>query len=158
MANQNRPSIQSRNRQYISGIKKRFTALSSIPIAGTTYTPAALIALYQEQIDATDAIVPAGAAWHKAVTAARDATARVRAVRVGFEQFVRATFGNDEQALGDFGLLPKKPPVVKPAVQVAAAEKAAATRKARGTTGKKKKLAVKGTVTPPPPPATPPAK
>ena len=63
------------------------------------------------------------------------------------KQAIYVLFGNNPDALADFGLVPKKVRVpLTPAARVVAAAKSAATRKARGTSGKKAKLALRGTV------------
>jgi len=61
---------------------------------------------------------------------------------------VKVTFGNQPDALADFGLAPPKARAPMTAEQKAvAAAKRKATRVARGTLGKKQKKAVKGAVT-----------
>jgi hypothetical protein len=134
----NRPNTKSRNTQYITGIKKRFTALSTIPLNGVPYTPAELVTIFQAEMDTADAVVAPRAAWRAKVAAARDAKQKAEAVRPDFETFVRMTFGSDPEALADFGLQPKARRAPKPATKVAAAVQAKATRAAGGSKAVKK--------------------
>jgi hypothetical protein len=151
----NRPTTQSIDGSYISGLKKHVTKSTIIPIDGATYTPAALSAIFQAEIDTGAAVTPAKGAWQKAVADAKAAKAAAAAVRPGFEQWVQANYGKDAQTLADFGVPPKKPRVIKPATKVASAVKAAATREARGTKGKVQKKAITGaTAATPATPAT----
>jgi hypothetical protein len=70
------------------------------------------------------------------------------AVMAAFEGFVRVSFGNQADALGDFGLAPPKARVPLTAEQKAiATAKRNATRAARGITTKKVRNSVKGNVT-----------
>jgi hypothetical protein len=137
----NRTTTQADDTTYIAGMKKRCTATTVISIDGEPYTPAALSAIFQAEIDTGTAVVPAKAAWQKAVSDAKSAKLAAAAVRPGFEQWVQATYGKDPQALADFGVPAKKPRVVKPATKVAAATKAAATRAAGGSKAKKQQAA-----------------
>jgi hypothetical protein len=140
----NRPTTQSIDGNYITGMKKHVTKATVIFIDGVPYTPTALSAIFQAEIDTGSAVTPAKGAWQKAVADAKAAKAAAAVVRPGFEQWVLANYGKDLQALADFGVAPKKPRVIKPATKVASAVKAAATREARGTKGKVQKKAITG--------------
>ena len=97
--------------------------MSSLPLAGSTYTMVALEQLIQSRIDVINRIAVAKAQWLDAL-----------------RQYVINAFGQNSPLLADFGF---KPPTTKPLTpeqKVAKAEKAAATRKARGTMGKKPKV------------------
>jgi hypothetical protein len=151
MSNITRPSTQARNKQFIAGIQKRLQNVSQLPIAGTNYTPADLVKLFQSQIDKADAIAPLKGKYHDAVQAYRDLSKQLARVVIGFRTQVRNIFGDTSEVLADFGLTPVKTTKPKPATQVSAAAKRAMTRKARSTMGKKQKKSVKAA---PPAPAT----
>jgi hypothetical protein len=150
MSNNNRPSVQARNKQFVAGIQKRLLGAPSMPIAGSSYTPADLVKLFQSQIDKADAIAPAKGKYHDTVQAYRDLTKQLAPIIVGFRTQVRNIYGATSELLADFGLSPVKTTKPKPATQVAAAVKRVATRKARSTMGKKQKKAVKGAPAAPP--------
>jgi hypothetical protein len=131
-----------------AGTQKHLSTLTSIMVGGSTTTPtqaeAQLTALsnLRTSVDAARTELSAKIATETAQLPA------LRAFLVAFVAFVRGTFGNSPDVLGDFGLLPKKAPTPLTTEQRAArAAKAKATRAARGTTGKKAKLAKKGNVT-----------
>jgi hypothetical protein len=138
MAFSNRNTTKSRNTKYIQGIKKRFTALSTIALLGQNFTPAELATIFQDEMDTADAVVPARATWRGKVAAAKQAKQKAEAVRPEFEAFIRMNFANDPEALADFGLQPKARRAPKPATKVAAAAQAKATRAAGGSKAVKK--------------------
>jgi hypothetical protein len=144
MSNNNRPTVQTRNKQFVAGIQKRLQNVQSLPIAGATYTPADLVKLFQSQIDKADAIAPAKGKYHDTVQAYRDLAKQLAPIALGFRTQVRNIFGATSEVLADFGLAPVKTTKPKPATQVAAAAKRAVTRKARNTLGKNQKKAIKG--------------
>lgn len=144
MSNTNRPTVQARNKQFIAGIQKRLQNAQQLPIAGTNYTPADLVKLFQSQIDKADAIAPEKGKYHDAVQAYRDLSKQLARIVVGFRAQVRNIFGESSEVLADFGLTPVKTTKPKPATQVQAAAKRVATRKARNTMGKKQKKSVQG--------------
>jgi hypothetical protein len=165
MSGDNRSITQAHDGQVIVGIKKDLQNVSSLPLAGSTYTMTALEQLIQSRIDAVNTVVNAKANWHDAVTAYEAVNTHVTPVVRALRQYVINAFGQDTPVLADFGFTPPKKATLTPEQAVAKALKAAATRKARGTMGKKKKAQIKGTVptTPPTPtaptvtPAAPPA-
>jgi hypothetical protein len=142
----NRPSVQARDKQFITGINKRLTTVQSLAIAGTTYTPAQLIQLFQSQIDSADAVAIAKAKYQDAVKAYRDQAKQLVSVTSGFQSQIRNLYGNASEPLSDFGMSPRKVAKPKLATKVVAVDKAKATRKARGTLGPKKRKSIKGTV------------
>jgi hypothetical protein len=152
MSDINRSTTQARDGQVIVGIKKDLQNVSSLALAGSTYTPTTLTQLVQSRIDAVNAVVNAKAQWQNASATYKALNSRVTQVVRDLRQYVISANSPDSPVLADFGFTaPKKTPLT-PEQKVARALKAAATRKARGTLGKKQKLAIKGAV--PPTPAT----
>ena len=148
MVTNSRLSIQTRDAKIIAGIQKRLLNVPSVVLAGVTYTPAALTALFQSHIDAANAVDTVKGQWKNAVVAYRTLSKTVTNAVVGLREIVRQMFNNAPDALADFGFAPKKTTPRTPVVKVAAAVKNRATRAARNTVGSKKKLAIKGAVTP----------
>jgi len=142
---------QDADRLLIGGIKKHFGAVTSVMVNGVSYAPAQIVVMLQQEIDASDAVGPAHAAWIATIAAQKAVTNSLKAVKSALRSFVLNLFGKGSPALADFGYT-KAPQKPSPATQVKAAELRNATRKARGTLGKSKKKAIKGTL-----PATPPS-
>jgi hypothetical protein len=138
-----------RNLKVIEGIKKRLAGSASVVIGGVSYTPAALIAVFQTEVDATSEATMAEALYHQAVRKRRAAGKAAHPVRIALRRFALVQYGDSHAALGDFGFAPDKKTTKSVKVLVAAADKAKATRAARGTMGKKQRKKVKA-----PPPAT----
>ena len=135
--------------KLFAGIQKRFPTLNitSFPIGGAVMTYVQFLAAMTPIVDAANAVIAARSAWQTAVQAERTMSAQTKIFLAAVRQAIYVFFGNNPDALADFGLVPKKPRVpMTPAARVVAAAKSAATRKARGTSGKKAKLAVHGTV------------
>ena len=161
MSHGNRSLTQAHDGQVILGIKKDLQNVPSLPLAGSTYTMAALAALVQSRIDAANTVVNARAQWVDSSAAYETLNTKVTRVVRDLRQYVISVHGPDSPVLADFGFTPPKRAALTPEELVARAQKAAATRKARGTMGKKQKAKIKGTVatTAPaaPPDATAPA-
>jgi len=152
--------------ERINGIQTYAPAKGTIPCAGTAYTAAALVAIYQKCIDTRLALV--GIRHQEAIAMQeRDAadTAR-KAVDEGLIQWAVNAYGPQSPQAKGIGYVPRTatPPTAQ--VRAEATAKAKATRAARGTTGKKAKKAITGAtataaaaapVTPVTTPATTPA-
>jgi hypothetical protein len=160
MTENNRSITQARDGQVIAGINKDLQNVSSLPLASSTYTMAALVQLVQSRIDAANTVANARAQWVDASATYETLNTKVTQVVRDLRQYVISVHGQDSPVLADLGFTPPKRTALTPEELVARARKAAATRKARGTMGKKQKAKVKGTVgtTAPatPPAATPP--
>jgi hypothetical protein len=145
-----RSSQQGKDQEVIQGVQKDLSTMASLPLAGTTYTPASFVALVQSRIDAGNQVVTTKAAWLNAVktydTINKQATVAVHDLK----QLVIGAFGATSSKLADFGFTARKVVVLTPAAKAAAAAKRAATRKARNTMGPKAKRKVTGTTTPAP--------
>lgn len=136
-------------KQLITGTNKRYPNASTVlTFGGATHTVSSLTQLIQSFVDLRDAVVTAQADTKAKVAAERAQSPSLLAVIGDFVAFVRVTFGNQPDALADFGLAPSKARTPRTAEQKAvAAAKNIATREARGTKGKVQKKAVKGNVT-----------
>ena len=157
MANNNRSTIEAHDAQVIVGIKKDLPNVSSLPLAGTTYTMTALEQLIQSRIDAANGVVNARANWIHAAATYKALNTQVTQVVRALRQYVINAFGQNSPTLADFGFTPPKKATLTPEQKTAKAAKAKATRVARGTKGKKQKAVIKGTVPTTEPATTPPA-
>ena len=146
MTENNRSITQARDGQVIAGIKKDLQNVSSLPLASSTYTMAALVQLVQSRIDAANTVVNARAHWVDASATYETLNTNVTKVVRALRQYVINVYGPDSPVLADFGFTATKRSPLTPEQLVAKAQKAAATRKARGTMGKKQKAKIKGTV------------
>jgi hypothetical protein len=155
-----RADLVAADQAMIDGVNRFLTAIASLPVGGQVLTPADIVKLFQDRVNAAKAVETADAARTAAIKAERDERARTAAKTRAFRRIVLGMFQEAPDTLAVFGL--KAPKVVKKKVEVkaAAVAKTLATREARQTKGKKQKLAIKGTLpaaTPAPaaPPATP---
>jgi hypothetical protein len=153
----NRSTTQAHDGQVIVGIKKDLQNVSSLPLAGTTYTTTTLEQLVQSRIDAVNAVVNARANWLHAAATYKALNTQVTQVVRALRQYVINAFGQESPVLADFGFTPPKKATLTPEQKLAKAQKADATRKARGTKGKKQKASIKGTVPATAPATSPPA-
>jgi hypothetical protein len=145
----NRSTTQAHDGQVIVGIKGHLQNVSSLPLAGSTFTMAELEQLIQSRIDAANAVAGAKAHWHDASATYKSLNKHVLQVDRALRQYVINSFGESSPVLADFGFTAPKKATLTPEQKVARALKAAATRKARGTMGKRQKAPIKGTVTVP---------
>jgi len=143
----NKTTTLARDAQVIAGIQKHLQNTSSLPLVGSTYTPADLVKLVQSRIDASGQSDATKATWHSSVLAGETLNTKLTPVLRALRQYVINVFGATSPVLADFGFVPPKSATRTPEQKAASAAKAKATRKARGTMGKKQKKAVKGDVT-----------
>ena len=139
-----RPEQQAADDKLNAGLTKHEPTLAPFIIAGKTVRVADVVTTLQSRKNTATAAATAKAAWQAAVAADRNELAQSHALLSGVKQSLQVMFAGSTDALADFGLTPRKPHVVSPAVKVAAAAKAKATRAARHTQGPKQKAAIKG--------------
>ena len=112
---------------------------------GRSATAAAAVTTLQSIINALNALIGAHAALKEAVVAAD----KVRLVNQAFVRDIKLNvqmlYAESASTLADFGLAPRRVPVLTPEQKLARANKARATRKARNTMGAKQKAAITGT-------------
>ena len=147
MANVNRTKTQARDAQVIAGVQKHLQTVSSVPLVGSTYTPADLVKLVQSRIDSANGAATTKANWHSTVVEDKTLNSKLTPVIRALRQYVINVFGDTSPVLADFGFAPPKRATRTPEQKAAAAAKAKATRAARHTAGKNQKKNVKGAVT-----------
>ncbi len=148
------------DQKMIIGITKYFTKMPTLSPKGRPTTPAALLAVFQADLDRTAELQALEAQLADKRLEQRAARAQAVQTRADVKAYIVGNYGDQATAmLTDFGLTAPKKATVTPATKVAAITQAQATRKARGTKGKKQKAKIKGTVaaSPAPAPATTPA-
>jgi len=139
----------ARATKLIAGAKKRFPNGSQVLLfGGMTMTVDQVTGAMQTLVDNRGATETSKAATATQVASEQAQAASLVAILIAFTTFVRAMFGEQADALTDFGLAPTTVPTPLTAEQKAvAAAKRMATREARGTTSKKAKKNVKGNIT-----------
>jgi hypothetical protein len=139
----NKPTRQEADRLLIEGITSKLSTVTTVSIDGTSYTPSQIVTLLQAEIDATDAVGPAHAAWLAAVDAQRAATNKLTTIKSALRSFVVNMFGTTSSVLVEFGYTKQaqKPTAI---TKVAAVDKRNTTRKARHTMGKRQKADITG--------------
>jgi hypothetical protein len=159
----NRNEQLTADQKMIDGVQKFLSTIASLPVSSQTVTPADIVKVMQDRLNASKAAVTAEAARAAAVKADRDTRKRTAAFVSSLRRIVQGMFSQSPDTLAAFGLKPIKAPKTKVETKATALAKSTATRKARKTMGKNQKKNVKGTVPtatggPTPPPATPPTK
>jgi hypothetical protein len=141
----NKNTALALDQKAIQGVNKYFAKAKTLTVAGTSYTPAALKAVLQAEIDAIKALDAAMAQIKQLVAETRAARLEATATRKGLRAHVLGNYGASAvQMLGDFGMAAPKSTGKKTAqVKAEAVTKAKATREARHTMGKKQRLAIK---------------
>jgi hypothetical protein len=145
--NPTRITQQAADQKLVDGLTKHAGVIASLYVGGTSLTNAVLVSKLQALIAAVNTTNTARAALHAAVLAEQQLHADSAQFVADVRQTILAMFSSQTDVLADFGLAPRKKPVVTPQVKVAAAAKAKATRQARGTKSKKQLAAISGDVT-----------
>jgi hypothetical protein len=130
----------------LAGVKKHIATLSTVTVAGQSYTPTEVVATLQPLVDTGTAAATSKVTWQDSVKAAATAQAEAKAFVAQLRLAIYVLFGNSASILSDFGMVPRKVRTTDPLAQVVAAERRRATRKARGTMGKVEKASIKGSV------------
>ena len=133
----------------LAGIDKHKDKLASVTLGGAVYTADALKKLVQADLDTSHAADLVKAQWLSAVQLERNEHQKVDPILRLFKSYVVSLLGDAQDssgALADFGLTPRKRPVMSVDAKSVAAAKSKATRAARHTMGSVQKKAVKGTV------------
>jgi hypothetical protein len=161
----NRTDQVAADQKLIDGLTKHAATITSLVIAGATFTTSEIVGKVQARVDDAIAVRSTRATWQNAVKKEKDGRLASRTFVSGLKQALLVAFSGQIDALADFGLTARKPRVLTPQQKSAATAKAKATRAARHTMGKVQKSKITG-VTPPvpgpapvppaPAPATPP--
>ena len=147
----NEPSKQnsaSRAEALSEGTTKHFTnASQQLTIGGVVYTVTQVTTNLQDIVALRTATTDAQASAKAKVAVETTKLPPLLLFLAAYVAYVKATFGNAPDVLGDFGVAPKKPrKPLTPQQKAAASLKAKATRAARGTKGPKAILAITGNV------------
>ena len=137
-------AVLGRDGKIVDGIQKHLQGVSSLPLAGSTYSPADLVKLIESRASQVAAVDAANAGWHAAVAAEKELNATLAAVIQGLRQYALNAFGATSPVLADFGFTATVRKPLTPEENVARAAKAKATRAARHTMGKVQKKKVTG--------------
>ncbi|MDP9148795.1 MAG: hypothetical protein M3O36_02475 [Myxococcota bacterium] len=157
----NRNGQLAADQKMIDGVAKYLSKFTSLPVGSQQVTPAEMIKVFQDRIDAAKAAVTAEAARSAAVKVSRDTRKQTAAFVLSLRRMVQGMFSQSPDTLAEFGLKPIKAAKTKVATKATALAKSTATRKARNTMGSKQRKGVKGTASPSTSgmtPTTPPAK
>jgi hypothetical protein len=131
---------------FVEGVGKRFPKGTKVTMGSRSYTPAALVQLFQELIDAYDAHATAKAQAKSAKSALEAQAVAAEPILRTFKSYVLSVYA-DPTELADFGLAPRKTrSQLSVEKKLSAVKQGAATREARHTMGKRQKLRIVGTV------------
>jgi hypothetical protein len=112
----------------INGIQKHCMQQASILVGGVAYTPAQAIQIYQNDLDATQAVVQARSALKAAMAKAKTTHATTTTFDGAFKRCIEGAYAGEPDTLDDFGVTVKgyTPPTV--ATKAEALVKTKATR------------------------------
>ena len=139
-----RPQSQAADSSLSTGLVKHEATLASFTIAGAIVKTPDIVTTLESRQNSAKSVESTRAICQAAVAADRSLRSQSNAMVSGVKQALHVMFAGSPDTLADFGLTPRKPHVVAPAVKVAAAAKAKATRAARHTMGTKQKAGIKG--------------
>jgi hypothetical protein len=147
ITNPNKPTAKDLCSKAIQGVGKHLSGVTSLTLLGASHTPASLKAVFQADIDATNAAEAGHTQWKQQVATQKATRANTRAVGKALKSYLLGTFGPAAVGvLEDFGFTaPKSPGKKTVAAKAESLVKAKATRTARHTMGKKQRKTVKGT-------------
>ena len=145
MSTSNRAASIAADQSMIDGIQKFLSENPTLLVGSQKMTPAGLVSVFQDRIDATKAAMAAAVAHTAAVKVVRDKRAASAALVQSLRRLLQAMYTQSPETLAAFGLT--APKVVKKSVAVksTALAKTKATRAARNTMGSAQKKKVKGT-------------
>ena len=131
----NKTTALALDQKVLDGVDKYFAKVKTLTVAGTVYTPKALKAVLQADIDAIRSLDSLKAQLAQQVVDADAARAKARDVRRNLKTHILGTYGASALTmLHDFGMNPPKPlGHQKVLVRAAGIMKAAVTRKAHRT-------------------------
>lgn len=145
----NKSTRQDAIRKVMAGMSKYYGNLPSVRLAGTVFTPAALLQFLQADIASSDAADQARADLLKAVEAQTATRGKTNVVLRAIKSLVFSDQGDSKDVsdvLAFFGYSPRTRKKASAEENALAAAKRNATRKARGTVGKKARGKIHGTV------------
>ena len=138
---------QAGDQKLVDGLTKHAGVIASLYLGGTAMPNAAIVSKLQALIAAVNSTNTARASLHALVLAEQQLQASSAQFVTDVRQTILAMFSTQTDVLADFGLAPRKKPVMTPQAKVAMAAKAKATRAARGTKSKKQLAEISGDVT-----------
>jgi hypothetical protein len=140
MAKLNSTERKQQDQTLLTAVQKNLAATASLVLDGTSYTPAAIEAVLQGDIDATVAAETAKAAWLVAAKAEDAQAPAALKMRRLVQAYAVNSYGDTDTVRSEWGMPPLKATVRTAASKAAAAAKAKATREAHkaaleGTSG-----------------------
>jgi hypothetical protein len=151
----NRPNKQTaiaNDQKMISGVEKYFANVKPLAPGGNATTPAKLGAIFQDDIDQTQALDTLLGQVAEQRIKQKAARALAVSTRADVKAYILGNYGSGNAVatmLNDFGYgTPKKKSVPTTAEKAASVAQAKATKAARGIVGTKQRAKVKGVVAP----------
>ena len=135
----NKQPVMNRDNARITGIQKHCAQQTSILVGGVSYTPAQAIQIYQDDLDAAQAVVQAKSALKAALVKASTTEATTHTFDSAFKRCIEGAYAGVPDTLDDFGVTVKgyTPPTV--ATKAEALVKTKATRALHHIMGKKQR-------------------
>jgi hypothetical protein len=134
----------------IEGLQAQYGASAKLTLATGTVTLKEVGQLFQEMLDAHQAVLDARVKVRSATAARRAKISQGRPILKAVKNYLLAIHGDPED-LAKFGLQPHKAPAPRGVkAKAAALDKAEATREARGTMGKRARKHIRANPVPSP--------
>jgi hypothetical protein len=106
----NKNAALATDQKVVQGVGKHFAKVKSLTLAGTSYTPAALKALFQAEIEANNALDQSRAQLKELVASTLGTRTNASAARKALRMYILGNYGGGAvQVLEDFGMSPPKP-------------------------------------------------
>ena len=129
-----------RDRGMITGLRMFKSKLSDLNIDDRFTSPEAVIAKYQEHLDAMRDATEKEIAWRTALERERTLEREIQTLNPRVQSFLRAVFGERNRgALARFGMRAFKVPTITAETKAAAAAKRLETRRLRRTMGRRQR-------------------
>jgi hypothetical protein len=127
-----------------AGVQKFLVQYPALTVGSQSLTPAAIVTVLQNRINANVAVQTAEAAHTAAVKANLLERSQTSTFESALRQMVQGMFSQSPDTLAVFGLKPRKSTKKTVATKAETVAKAKATRAARHTMGSKQKLEITG--------------
>jgi hypothetical protein len=145
--NPNKPTALALAQKTNQGVDKYFASITSLLIAGADITPAELKAIFQDDIDQTNALDAVEAQAKQQRAKQKAARKKATGTRQNLRTYLLGSYGTAAlQMLQDFGFTAPKPRGGRKtaSTKAQAVVQAKATRVARHTMGKRQKAKIRG--------------
>jgi hypothetical protein len=135
--------LEAAYQALIDGMNAKLVGIDSFILNKQTIARTALVALFQQRIQAARTVKANRAVLQQSVADERAIDATVKPLRASVKTFLQARYGKTSPEMQAFGFTQSRKPKASAQAKAGAVTKAKATRQARGTKGAQQKKAIK---------------